>query len=168
MILKTNLTHKFDFGKKCVFPGPLRNLHPGEDADAGQPLPATSAQLRRRSRPEEQTQRDAALHPLHGWHEAAAGEVGESAARAATFLCSSSHSFVSFPVSLHAASRRPSWRTWSLMFRWSLIFCFPAHMQKSSLGSRKVRGRVANCNGGRALGSPAGHPGEMRSPSQPD
>jgi len=42
-------------------------------------------------------------------------------------------------ASLCVANRRPSWRTWSLMFPWSLISCFPVHMRRSSLGSRRVR-----------------------------
>lgn len=53
----------------------LRYLHPGEDAVTGQRLPPSSPELRRRSRPAEQTQRDAAVHPVHGGHEAAVREV---------------------------------------------------------------------------------------------
>lgn len=59
---------------KCVCVS-LRYLHPGEDAVTGQRLPPSSPELRRRSRPAEQTQRDAAVHPLHGGHEAAVREV---------------------------------------------------------------------------------------------
>lgn len=56
---------------------PLRHLHAGEDAITGQRLPPPSAELRRRSCPAEQTQGDAAVHPVHGGHEAAVRQVGD-------------------------------------------------------------------------------------------
>lgn len=61
--------------KVCVLVVSLRYLHPGEVTSWGQRLPPPSPQLRCRSRPAEQTQRDAALHPLYCRHEAAARQV---------------------------------------------------------------------------------------------
>lgn len=58
---------------------PLRYLHTGRLALPGQRLPQPAAELRRCTRPQEQTQGDAAVHPVHGGHEAAARKVSDTA-----------------------------------------------------------------------------------------
>lgn len=70
--LEVTVLYLAGFKYVCLSP---RDINSGEDTVAGQRLPSATVELRRCSRPAEQTQRNATVHPVHGGHEAAVREV---------------------------------------------------------------------------------------------